>query len=165
MCNHYKTSLSALCGRLVYVFLRFFLFSQAWIWRICPDVAPGKCLKVFSPSLGGTAPNAPSTTGTFLVFTFNICSSCSFELLVLPNLFVLRLAAVAVSKDWHIYLNCFLLLLVNHSQCLLADAQLTSQVVSMALYAWGVVMTGKRSTHESKFQIFTLLEEILRSFT
>ena len=158
MCNHYKTSLSAPCGWLVYVFLGLFLFSQAWIWGFCLDVAPGKHLS-FSPSLGGTAPNAPRTTGTFLVFTFNICSSCSFS----SWYFLIFLCSA--SEDWHIYLNCFLLLLFNHSQCLLADGQLTSQVVSMALYAWGVFMTGKRPTHESKFQIFTLLEEILRSFT
>ena len=56
---------------------------------------------------------------------------------------MLRLPDVTVSEDWHIYLNCSLLVLVDHSQHLLADGQLTSQVVSMALYAWGIVKTGK----------------------
>ena len=85
------------------------------------------------------------------------------QLLVLPDLFVLHLPDETVSEDWHIYLNCSLLLLVNHSQHVLADGQLISQVVSMALYAGGVVMTGKRPTHESKFQNCTLLGEILQS--
>ena len=86
------------------------------------------------------------------------------KLLVLLYLFVLRLADVTVSGDWHINLNCSLQLQVNHSQRLLADGQFTSHV-SMALYAWGVVVTGKRPTHESKFQICKVLEEIHRSFT
>ena len=124
MYNHYKTSLLAPCGGLVYVF--FLLFSQALARTKLEFVAPGNLLHL---------------------------SKLFLQLLVLLHLFVLSLPDVTFSEDYHVYLNCSLLLQVNHSQRLLADGQLTSQVVSMALYAWVAVLTGKRPTNESNFEV------------
>ena len=136
---------------------------KAWIWGFCtnPWCWSWKLLELLSQFGWHSSYHQRDLFGPHLLHLFSLF----LQLLVLLSLFVLRLPDVTVSENWHIYLNCSLLLLVNHSQHLLADSQLTSQVGSMALYALGVVMTGKRPTHESKFQICTLLEEILWSFT
>ncbi|XP_051261435.1 sialic acid-binding Ig-like lectin 12 isoform X2 [Dicentrarchus labrax] len=50
----------------------------ALFWTEASDVVPGICWS-HSPSLGVTAPRAPTTTGITLALTFHICSSCSFN--------------------------------------------------------------------------------------
>ena len=158
MYDHYQTSLSAPCGGLVYVF--FGIFLKLWSSPKLEFEGSAQTLMLHLEPAGASLP------------VWGHSSQCSFhhwdlfglhlqhlfqlvlQLLVLLRLFVLHLLDVNVS-------NCSLLLQVNHSQRLLADGQLTSQVVSMFLYALGVIMTRKRPTHESKFHISTVLEEIL----